>query len=102
MNLAPGTAAPCLGIYRCKSCGFEITCTLGDSLPPANQCAEHGKLRELFDQAFPSRPNVLTDFYASKAEKKPVVALTDSLTGLPNRRAIEEWAAPCSASSFQR
>lgn len=39
----PGTAAPCSGIYRCETCGFEIVRGMGDALPAVDQCSEHCK-----------------------------------------------------------
>lgn len=35
-NLAPGTAAPNPGIYRCVVCGDEIGIAKGHILPPQN------------------------------------------------------------------
>ncbi|WP_437816577.1 hypothetical protein [Sorangium sp. So ce1078] len=32
----PGAHAPTSGIYRCKSCGYEVVSTAGNKLPPEN------------------------------------------------------------------
>ena len=33
---SPGTTCPDSGIYRCNSCGDEVTSNKGDPLPPQN------------------------------------------------------------------
>jgi hypothetical protein len=38
----PGETAPHSGIYRCTSCGFEVSSTEGKPLPPTKICTDHG------------------------------------------------------------
>lgn len=37
----PGASAPYSGIYKCVTCGFEVTCEEGRTFPPENSCAKH-------------------------------------------------------------
>ena len=36
-----GASVPYSGIYRCATCGFEITCEEGRIFPPEKSCAKH-------------------------------------------------------------
>lgn len=37
----PGQLTQNSGIYRCTSCGFEVTSVEGKPLPPENSCDNH-------------------------------------------------------------
>ncbi len=37
----PGVAAPCSGIYRCETCGFEAVSSDRNPLPAAQDCQQH-------------------------------------------------------------
>jgi hypothetical protein len=46
---ARGENVPVSGIYRCKTCGFEMIARIGTCLPNTEYCAHHGSQRDLIN-----------------------------------------------------